>query len=177
MFEKGADVLLRAFAMAARAAPGARLLLAGDGPQRPELEVLARRLGIADRATFLGPVAREPLERRFEAAWVQVVPGRWEEPLGNVVLEAMMRGTALVASALGGPAEVVEDGRTGLLVAPGSAPALAGALSSLLADRSRCEELGTNGRATALAHYSGSRVVARFEHLYRELALARRVFT
>lgn len=99
--EKGVDVLLRAFAALTASATEARLLVAGTGPQRCALEALARQLGLGERVVFLGHVDRDALERRFDQAWVQVVPGRWEEPGGNVVLEAMMRGTAVVASAVG----------------------------------------------------------------------------
>jgi glycosyltransferase involved in cell wall biosynthesis len=168
--EKGVDLLVRAFARTIADVPqDARLLVAGTGPQREELESLAGRLGIGERTTFVGHLDRETLERRFDEAWIQAIPGRWEEPLGNVTLEAMMRGTAIVASALGGPGEVVEDRRSGLLVEPGSVSSLAEALRTLLNDRSSCEALGAHGRATALDRYSEDRVVARFEQLYRQL--------
>jgi glycosyltransferase involved in cell wall biosynthesis len=85
----------------------------------------------------------------------------------------MMRGTAVVASGLGGPAEVVLHGRTGLLVEPASAGSLAAALSNLLLDRDLCERLGAAGRALALEHYTEDRAVARFEKLYAELVSAR----
>jgi glycosyltransferase involved in cell wall biosynthesis len=173
MPEKGADVLLRAFPLVVAAVPDARLLIAGQGRQHRQLRSLADRLGVADHVEFLGHLDRAELERRFDEAWVQVIPGRWEEPLGNVTLEAMMRGTALVASDLGGPAEVVEHGRTGLLVEPASADSLAAALSDLLVDRDLCERLGAAGRALALERYAEDRVVVRFEKLYTELVSAR----
>jgi glycosyltransferase involved in cell wall biosynthesis len=173
MPEKGADVLLRAFPLVVAAVPDARLLIAGQGRQHRQLRSLADRLGVADHVEFLGHLDRAELERRFDEAWAQVIPGRWEEPLGNVTLEAMMRGTALVASDLGGPAEVVEHGRTGLLVEPASAASLGAALSDLLVDRDLCERLGAAGRALALERYAEDRVVGRFEQLYTELVSAR----
>jgi glycosyltransferase involved in cell wall biosynthesis len=171
--EKGADVLLRAFPLVVATVPDARLLIAGQGPLHGRLRSLADRLGVAKHVEFLGHLDRAELERRFDEAWTQVVPGRWEEPLGNVTLEAMMRGTAVVASGLGGPAEVVLHGRTGLLVEPASAGSLAAALSNLLLDRDLCERLGAAGRALALERYTEDRVVARFEKLYAELLSAR----
>lgn len=167
--EKGADVLLHAFASLRDAVPDARLLVAGTGPEAIPLATLATRLGIADRTTFLGHLDQVELERRLDTAWVQAVPGRWDEPLGNVTLEAMMRGTAVVASAVGGPGEVVDDGRTGLLVPPGIDAALADALRALLTDRARCEVLGAAGRDTALERYGEARLVARLEAVYRGL--------
>ena len=167
--EKGVDVLVRAVAEVASRMPDVRLLLAGDGPQRPELEALAVELGVTERLTFLGHVDRDEVERRFDAAWVQAVPGRWEEPLGNVTLEAMMRGTTVVASALGGPAETVEHDRTGLTVTPGSVASLAGALTELLSDPYRCNALGRSAREVALERHSETAVLARLLELYREV--------
>lgn len=167
--EKGVGVLVEAFARVAAAVPTARLLLAGTGPSEGALRAQIAGLGLADRTEVLGHLDRETLERRFDAAWVQVVPGLWEEPLGNVTLEAMMRGTAVVASDLGGPGEVVRHGGTGLLVPPGSVERLADALGVLLTDPRRCEELGAAGRATALDRYSEEGAVRRLEQLYRTL--------
>lgn len=166
--EKGVDLLLEAFARLER--PDARLVIAGDGPAAGQLRALAARLGLTARVEFTGHLGRDALERRLDPAWVQAVPGRWEEPLGNVTLEAMMRGTAVVVTDLGGPAEVVEHGRTGLVVPPDSPGALARALADLLADRERCDQLGAAGRAVAIERYSEDTVVQRLEHVYRSVA-------
>ena len=69
------------------------------------------------------------MERRFAPAWVQSVPSTWSEPFGNVALEAMMRGIAVVSSDCGGLPELVRDGETGFLVPPGDEKALAAALA------------------------------------------------
>lgn len=169
--EKGVEVLVEAFARVAREVPDARLLIAGAGPLDAALRQRVARVGVAERTELTGHLDRDDLERRAEAAWVQVVPGLWEEPLGNVTLEAMMRGTAVVASDLGGPGEVVQHGRTGLLVQPGSAGHLADALRSLLTDRDRCESLGARGRDAAVEHYSEEVAVRRLEQVYRDLLL------
>jgi glycosyltransferase involved in cell wall biosynthesis len=172
--EKGADVLVQALPDVLRAVPDARVEIAGQGPQRKELTRLVADLGVNDRVALLGHLPRSEVERRFNSAWVQAVPSRWEEPFGNVVTEAMMRGTAVVASRLGGPAEIVRDGETGLLVPPGDAGALANALVRLLSCRDDAERLGAAGRRVALEHYSESRVIARFEGIYRRLIDASR---
>ena len=167
--EKGADVAVAALAEL----PGVRLLVAGAGPQAGALAEQARRLGVADRVRLLGHVDRAVLERHADVAWVQVVPGRWEEPFGNVVTEAMMRGTAVVASDLGGPGETVRPGVTGALVPPGDAAALAAALRPLVGDRALAERQGRAGRDVALTSYSQARVLDRVEQVHRELAAAR----
>lgn len=171
--EKGVHGLVRAFAGAADVVPGARLLLAGDGPDRGRLERLVAELGIAHAVTFAGHLARAEVEGRFDGAWVQVVPSLWEEPFGIVATEAMMRGTAVVASGSGGLAESVRDGVTGLLVPPGDESALEVALVDLLTDRGRAERMGAAGRERALAHFSEAvfieRIIAIYERLVGEV--------
>ena len=114
VWEKGADVLLRAFA--AVDVPDARLIVAGDGPERPRLDALARELGVAGRVELTGTLGRDALEQRLGRAWVHAMPGRWVEPFGNAGAEALMRGTALVASAPGGAAELVAESGAGAVV-------------------------------------------------------------
>ena len=167
--EKGADVLLRAFAQVSGRAPGARLLIAGEGPERGRLEALAVELGVASRVEMTGRLTREELERRFEPAWAQAVPSLFEEPFGVVAAEASMRGTALVASDTGGLAEIVREGETGLLVPQGDAGALADALALLLCDRALAERMGAAGRAFALEHFGEETYADRFLAVYERL--------
>jgi glycosyltransferase involved in cell wall biosynthesis len=167
--EKGVDVLLRAFAKAIIQMPEARLLLAGDGPERGHLERLVADLKLADNIAMLGHLPRQEVERHFAQAWVQAVPSRWEEPFANAALEAMMRGTAVVASDSGGMVEMVRDGQTGLLAPPGDVDALAKALLLLLQDREVAERMGKAGREVALAHFSQAACVDKFIYLYQAL--------
>ncbi|MCS6859687.1 MAG: glycosyltransferase family 4 protein [Abditibacteriales bacterium] len=136
VWEKGADVLLQAFAKVVKGIPEARLLIAGDGPERERLQSMITDWGLSAQVSLLGHLSRADVERHFATAWVQVVPSRWAEPFGLVAAEAMMRGTAVIASSSGGLAEIVRDGQTGFLVPPGNAAALAEALARLL--RVRC---------------------------------------
>ena len=167
--EKGADVLLRAFAKTRARVPEARLLIAGEGPERKSLSALAGQLGIAPSVSLLGHVPREAMEHAFEGAWVQAVPSRWAEPFGIVAAEAMMRGTAVVASNTGGLREVVLSGETGLRVPPGDPSSLAQALTRILEDRDAAERMGQAGRGRALAEFTEEHVVDQFERIYERL--------
>jgi glycosyltransferase involved in cell wall biosynthesis len=167
--EKGVDVLLRAFESVVRTLPEARLLIAGDGPAREELEALARSLSVGERVSFLGRVPRERLERSLSAVWVQVVPSRWAEPFGLVAAEAMMRGTAVIASETGGLVDIVEEGNTGHLVPPGDVTALADKLLELLRDRPKAEQMGDAGRMRAFARFTIARQCQEFLNLYAEM--------
>ena len=160
---KGHDVLLRALAVARERLPDLTLEVAGEGPLEPELRATVARLGLDDGVTFLGRVA--PVAPVLERAQAVVVPS-FGEGFGMVALEAMERGRAVIASAVGGLPEIVDDGRTGILVPPGNAGALAAAIVELAGDRARAAELGAAARARALAEFSQERCTARTEAIY-----------
>jgi glycosyltransferase involved in cell wall biosynthesis len=168
--EKGVDVLLDAFRKVVARIPQAALLIAGDGPERAALGSKVTRLGLTPNVTFLGHLSREELERHFSTAWVQAVPSCWEEPFGLVAAEALMRGTAVVASNTGGLAEFVLPQETGLLVPPQDSEALAEALLTLLENRELASSLGHNGRAFALRYLTEDVFVDRFVGIYEALA-------
>jgi len=171
--EKGADVLLRAFVNVAQQIPEARLVIYGDGPERARLEKLADDLCLADRVSIRGFQPHEEATSSFNHAWVVAIPSRWEEPFGMVAAEAMMAGTAVVASRSGGLTEIIRDGETGLQVPPDNADALASALLRLLRDRDLAERMGQAGREVALTEFNEAVVVDRFVQLYQWLVCNR----
>jgi glycosyltransferase involved in cell wall biosynthesis len=170
--EKGADVLLRALPAVLARVPDARLIVAGNGPELGRLRKLAADLGIAPRTRFLGHIPHAELDDALASAWVQVIPSLWNEPFGLVAPEAMMRGTAVVASRAGGPAESVVHGETGLLVPSGDPEAMAGALARILSSRETAEAMGAAGRRRALRDYPVSACVDAFLRIYEELVAA-----
>jgi len=133
--EKGVEQLLRAFAVVLSANPQATLRIAGHGPERIRLEGLARELYIERKVTFLGWMEPLEIEKELSMACVLAAPSLWAEPLGLVAIEAMVRGVPVVASALGGFAETVEEGVSGMLVPNGDVRALAESLSSIVSRR------------------------------------------
>jgi glycosyltransferase involved in cell wall biosynthesis len=138
--EKGVDVLLRALVELPR---GQRVVIAGDGPLRRELESQAAGSG-AD-VEFTGWVDRDALRALYARAALQVVPSR-SEPQGVVVLEALASGTPVIGSDVGGIAEMVSDGENGWLVEPGRPDLLGGRMRAALADRERLEPMRTHAR-------------------------------
>jgi glycosyltransferase involved in cell wall biosynthesis len=172
--KKALDVLLRAFARIAPAHPELRLLLVGDGPLRGQLEALARALALGERVEFLGPRGRKEVARLLRGCLVFVLPSR-SEPFGMVVAEALACGRPVVASAVGGIPEIVEDGRSGVLVAPDDPEALARAVSRLLDDAALREALAAAGRTRARLGFGCEQMGAAYESLFA--ALARRELT
>jgi phosphatidyl-myo-inositol dimannoside synthase len=146
--QKGVDDLLEAIAPLV----GVAVLVVGGGPEGPALTALATRLGVA--ATFTGPVAPEAVASYLAAADVVVAPSRGAEGQGLAVLEAMAVGRAVVATASGGQAESVDDGVTGLVVAPGDRTALTAALARLAGDDALRLRLGEAARADVARRFS-----------------------
>ncbi len=167
--EKGVDVLINAFAKVARQVPSAKLIIAGDGPELGSLNKLISTLDLSGCIQMEGHLSHTEMEQLFDSAWVQAVPSLWAEPFGIVAVEAMMRGTAVVASGSGGLAEIVYDCRTGFLVAPGDVDALSQALIKLLSERELAEQMGMEGREIALERFSLATYVDRFEELYESI--------
>lgn len=160
---KGHLVLLRALALARARVPGVTLDLAGRGPLEPALKSYARALGLGEAVRFLGFVS--PVQRAIEDAAIVVVPSLGEG-FGMVALEAMERARPVVASAVGGLPEIVEDGGTGLVVPSGDAGALADAIVALAGDPERAAAMGAAGRERALSEFTPARSARRVEELY-----------
>ena len=166
-YEKGVDTLLQAFALVVKNRPEARLLIAGEGEESERLRQMAQPLGGA--VEFLGHRSRDTVERRFQEAWVQVVPSRGREAFGNAAAEAMMRGTALVATAAGGFLEYVRHEQTGILIPPDDPATLAQVLTRLCEDRAAVDALGQAGCRFAREIFDYDRFLDRFEQIYREV--------
>jgi glycosyltransferase involved in cell wall biosynthesis len=167
--DKGADVLVRAFARVRHEVPAARLTIAGDGPMRGQLEALIRELRLETEVALHAHVERRTLERDADAAWVQVVPSVWDEPFGLSAAEGMMRGTAIIASDSGGLPDVVGDVDRATLIPPRDEAALATSLIALLSDRDRCERVGAALRRSALDRFAPARIADRFLAHYARL--------
>lgn len=159
--------LLQAFAQVVRERPEALLLIAGDGPLRPAMEELARKLDLNEKVRFLG--IRWDVPALMNAADAYVMSSAWEG-MPMVLLEAGASGLPIVATDVGGNREVVLDGKTGFLVSPKDPKALAQAMLRLmnLAPEVR-KQMGEAARQYIEANYSLERIVDQWERLYREL--------
>ena len=142
--EKRLGVLVDAYARLSRARGDVRLVVVGDGPALRELERTA-----PPRAVFVGETRGEQLAALFASADVFCFPST-TDTFGQVLLEAGASGLPVVAAAAGGALELVANGKTGLLVAPDDAGALASALLDLAGDPVRRAAYGDAGRAAAL---------------------------
>jgi glycosyltransferase involved in cell wall biosynthesis len=160
--QKGHGTLLEAIVEV----PEATFVLAGEGPEQPALEARVAELGIGERVSFLG--RREDVPQLLAACDVFALPSLYEGS-SLAVLEAMAAGIPVVSSAIGGTEELVEDGRSGLLVAPGDAPALAAALRRLLDDPDLRQELAARARERVDEGLRREQMAARVAGVYDEL--------
>ena len=167
--EKGVDVLLRAMPHVVSHHPDARLIIAGDGPQRPSLERLVSGLEIENAVRFTGRLEPEKMAELYSDAGLVVLPTLWMENCPVSVLEAFAGGRAVVATRIGGVPELIDDGRTGVLFERGNHRQLAARLVELLADPARIEAMGRNARASWEAEFTpeahGRRLRAAYDAL------------
>jgi glycosyltransferase involved in cell wall biosynthesis len=130
------------------------------------LRQLVAELELGDAVRFLGE--REDVPEIFSASDVALVPS-WEEPFGRVVVEAMATGVPVVATAVGGPPEIIRHGVDGLLVSPRRPDALAAAITGLLSDEAGRSAMGRAARVAVVRRFGKDRHAARLAGLYREV--------
>lgn len=172
---KGVDVFIDAAANVVRDQPDVRFVVVG-GPviglegYAATLRAHARTRGLESVLTWTdwtyGPTDMPEVHRAID---ILVLASSQPEPFGLVVVEGMATGRPVIATAHGGPCELIEDGVTGVLVPPGDADALAAAIRTLVADRDRARAMGIAGRLRAESHYSSQAYIAGVHRVYDEV--------
>jgi glycosyltransferase involved in cell wall biosynthesis len=160
---KGQAELIEAFERVAAAVPDAALLIAGDGPERANLEDLARSRGIAERVRLLG--TRSDIPELLALASVFAFPSHYEGHPGAVV-EAMFAGRAIVLADNPVHRETIEHGRTGIIVPVHRPEELAAGITALLLEPRRAAELGTHARNEGLQRFDIAQAAAEHDALY-----------
>jgi glycosyltransferase involved in cell wall biosynthesis len=156
---KSIDHLIEAMPEVRAAIPGARLMVVGEGDDRPRLERMASVLGLGGEVEFTGYVAEDEKVRRLQQMWCMVMPSS-KEGWGLTVTEANACGTPAIASDVPGLRDAVQEGVTGLLFPYGDRKALARCSISMLGNTGAREEMGERARAYA-AHFTWEEAAAR----------------
>lgn len=169
--EKNVPLLLEAFASVRAAMPEARLVIAGDGPARADVESSVRRLGLEADVALLG--FRDDVPSLIRAFDVFCLPSL-TEGTSTTLLEAMNAGCPAVVTRVGGNPEIVVEGVTGECVPSGHAPALAAALTTMLQDPDRARRMGAAGHSRVKERFTFEGMVDGYEALYRRLGAPRR---
>jgi glycosyltransferase involved in cell wall biosynthesis len=170
--EKGVDVLLRSMPVVASRHPEVRLVIAGDGPERSELERLADESGAGQVVRFAGPLEPDALGRLYADAGLVVLPTLWMENCPVSILEAFAHGRAVVGTRIGGVPELIDDGRTGVLFERGNHRELSAVLDDLLSDRERIRRMGRNAEISWARNFTpelhGKRLRTAYDLLISE---------
>jgi glycosyltransferase involved in cell wall biosynthesis len=168
---KAFDDLLFAFAEIAPKLPDIDLVIAGEGPDRRQLEHIAETASISKRLQFEGNVSRENLWRLHKGASLFVMPSRQPEGLGLVFLEAMACGVAVIGTNSGGTPEIVTEA-TGRLIAPGDRASLVAAMLELLRKPELRDQTGRRGRESVRGKYAWSRMATHYLDVFQQTVTA-----
>jgi len=168
---KGHPWLIAAAPTVVREFPEVRFVFAGDGELRPTFAAQVAQLGLESTFKFLG--RRSDIPEILASCDLAVLPSR-AEGLPNAVLEYMAAGLPTIASRVGGMAELIQDGVTGLLVPAEDANALAGALLQFLRDPEQARQIANDGQRFAVENFSFERLIREIDELYGELLERRR---
>lgn len=164
--DKGLEYLIEAASMLPPELAGARIVIAGEGPARAGLEQAVRDHGVAHKVIFLG--FREDVGDLLAASDVIALPSL-REGLSIALLEAMAAGKPIAATSIGSHAELASQSEIAVMVPPGDARALAGALVQLSCDADLRARLGNNARALYEKHYTEARMLESYRQLYSSL--------
>lgn len=166
--EKCFDLAVAAMPRVLAAFPKAKLLIAGDGPERHRLEGLVSVLGLGDATSFLGWISPDDVHALLNDTTLLVMPSR-SEGLPGVAIQAAQMGRPVIATRVGGTPEVVAHGETGLLVAPGDVRGLGDSICALLGNPRMACELGVRARDRAGLVFDWQTHVDAYDDLYRRL--------
>lgn len=164
--QKGLSYLLKAFAMLLEDEPKCKLIIVGQGKLKKNLKDLSRQLKIENKVIFAG--FRKDILEIMSSIDIFILPSLWEG-LGLVLLEAMAARKPIVATNISAIPEIVTDGKTGILVPPANAKALANGVLYLIKQRDLCKTMGETGRERLETCFGIDRMIKKTEKIYDEL--------
>jgi glycosyltransferase involved in cell wall biosynthesis len=167
--KKGIDVLLHAFSKIRADHSSLQLLLVGDGPLRKKHKEMADALGLQNGVRFLGDRGRQEVVKLLHGCELLVLPSR-AEPFGIAVIEAMACRKPVVATRVGGIPEIIEDGKSGILVEPDDTDSLTKAITYVLKDETVKAYLAANGYERVCANFLWEHAGAKYEKLFSSLS-------
>jgi len=164
--EKGVDHLLQAWKLVRP--NGRKLIIAGEGPEEPKLKALARKLALRD-VEFVGFLKGDQQRATWAQTAFSVIPSIWSEPFPLTFLESWTQDRTFVANRLGAMAEVVIEGKDGLLAEPFSPASLSAKIQELIENPDRCTEMGQAGKGRILNEFNRTLWLSRIESVYQSI--------
>lgn len=170
---KGIYYLIQSMTQILQEFPKAKLVICGNGPEKENLQKLAKELHISEHVIFTGYVPHDEMLQYYASADVFVLPsieiGGHEEGLGVVLIEAMACGTPVIGTNVGGITDIIKDEYNGLLIAEKSSDEIAKKAVKILTDKAYAEQLKQNALKTVSSKYSWSRIADEFGQIYAQL--------
>ncbi len=167
---KGVDVLLKAFKNLAEHNDNVRLRLVGVGAQLEEYKRWVLGSGVDEKIEFLGSVSNSRMAEIYDQAEIVVAPHIWEEPFGRTTVEGMARGKIVVAANVGGPAEIIQDNKTGVLFGKGDADDLARKLAIVLSwNEGQKNTMGQAARDWVKANLQIEQIAEQYDRFYQSI--------
>jgi glycosyltransferase involved in cell wall biosynthesis len=165
---KGVPFLIRAMAYVRRNKIKANLTIVGEGSQKGALTALAKTLQIEKHVKFVGFVPNSKMPMHYNRCDIFCFP-TLGEPFGKAVVEAMACGKPVIATNVGGTAEIIQNGANGILVPPANSEAIAAEIARLINDAQERRRIGKRARETAVERFSWEKIAEKYHHLYSEL--------
>ncbi len=163
--EKGLSCLLKALKLTD---PRIQLDVAGEGRAQPQMQKLAKQLGLSDRVTWHGWCKDEKLEALYHQCFSVIFPSIWPEPAGLITLEAYARYRPVIASSVGGIPEYMRHGETGILVAADDTKDLSAAITDLSSSYQKSRSMGERGHALFLEEFTLDRHIEGLRRIYEK---------
>ncbi len=165
---KGVEYLVKAIQIVAENRKDVKLRIVGNGPDKSRLTKLAKTLKIEDKVIFEGLVPHTQMPKYYQRCNIFCFP-TLGEPFGKAIIEAMACAKPVIASNIGGPAEIIQKEKSGLLVPPAKPKILATKITELLDDEKKMEQMGASARKTASEKYSWEKISSIYHCLYKSL--------
>ncbi len=165
---KGIDINIKALSMIVKQYPKVRYNIIGDGPKKPELVNLAKKLNLENNIRFLGTQSRQDVKKNMLEADVFILPS-WNEAFGVVYIEAMATGLPVIGCKGEGIEDIVEDGKEGYLISPKNVSELGEKVLFLISNAKLRQKLGGNARNKVKASFTWSHKAIELTELYNNI--------
>lgn len=165
---KGTQYLIKAMHAITKEHKDVKLRIIGNGPDKQQLIKLAEALKIKEKIEFEGFVPHNKMPKYYQQCDIFCFP-TLGEPFGKSIIEAMACGKPVIASNIGGPAEIIKNGETGILVPPAQPKILAEKILKLLKDKKTAKKMGEKGRKTIMQDFSWEKIAEKYHKLYNSL--------
>jgi len=165
---KGIEYLVKAIQIVAKERKDVKLRIVGNGPDKLYLMKLTEALQLKDKVIFEGLVPHMEMPHYYQRCDIFCFP-TLGEPFGKAIIEAMACAKPVIASNIGGKAEINKNEKTGLLVPPAQPKILATKINELLDDETKIKQMGSNAKKTVTEHYSWKKISEKYHSLYRSI--------